>query len=907
MATYKIKTNRYLRKYTAAEKLPVSSALVDAQRVVDELCNLPWAPVPATEAGVTSHDEGELDANVQNRDRFDAALFCAEHKNGEHRAYANAACYKVSFPAGTAGTRLTSLKVRVTSDAYNAYGARIALVTNSTGVIPTDCATCRGEGAGGVHADGVAPQTIETVGGKRYGYPTIADCVFLSEPAEGEVSLPSGGLVLGDFLYVFVLMENYNSVRGNWLEGSSCIRNLVEITTDAEISGWTDGGLVDLTVAATPREFAVARGGVFPSLPSDRTGVKTVCLLRNGDDLTALLSAEGISQDSPAFMNLSNVIAELDGPVTSVSVTPPLLAKMPLRYITGQSSSTVVDTMLAAQFAVVVGKFSRSSLAMMPGVLIYDMTENRLLEGIRCGNVNANVINAAVSGALVGGTIYAIRWEGETTGGTDINYLFQMLGLSLSLTTGYINAPAVIFGYDMLKRDVYSYVWSLNPFTFTPNVVARFVTCSAVATNYLSSATTPTCNLLFRVDNSKITCIDQSHGDISLQFPAAGVTYNGTITSIKAMSPTSAGRRIVVAGNLSSVGGIACRNCAIITFTSASATVSVPTFDSVVTPDTYEDFSVSPMVAAITGWERKTTSDGLPYYNNKYRPANDTFVVSGRFRSLSGERKHAKCVSVDMNGGRYVITAASTLPVVIDATATASDAVFYGRGTVDSSNPTVDASKIIASVTAEQSAIGLRTAYARLYRGNLYDVTKPMTSRPSAGFCVKDGTVSVTAVDSEGGSESVEVPVWKLSLASLVVPFSIPRDFTARRLSLSWPQLTATSHSLVNVWIKDDYVSEVPDVKSPAYFDGSAKTVDGWTLLGRIDVTSQTRTATFDLGALKGYVASLLFTAYVSLDDLNPSDTMTLPRGVGTIDVDPESGNVTDSDTGFRPDITLIG
>ena len=267
MATYKIKTKRYLRKYTAAEKLPVSSTIVDAQRVVDELCNLPWLAVSPAEAGVTSHDETELDANVLNRDRFDAALFCAEHENGEHRAYANAACYKVSFPAGTADMRLTSLKVRVTSDAYNAHGARIALVTNSTGVIPTDCATCRGEGADGVHADGVAPQTIQTVGGKRYGYPTITDCVFSADPAEGEVALPSGGLVLGDCLYVFVLMENYNSVRGNWLEGSSCIRNLVEITTDAEISGWTDGGIVDLTADPGGTELAVLRNGILPYVP----------------------------------------------------------------------------------------------------------------------------------------------------------------------------------------------------------------------------------------------------------------------------------------------------------------------------------------------------------------------------------------------------------------------------------------------------------------------------------------------------------------------------------------------------------------------------------------------------------------------------------------------------------------
>ena len=42
MATYKIRTKRYIRKYTATERLPVSASLIDAQRVVDELCNVPW-------------------------------------------------------------------------------------------------------------------------------------------------------------------------------------------------------------------------------------------------------------------------------------------------------------------------------------------------------------------------------------------------------------------------------------------------------------------------------------------------------------------------------------------------------------------------------------------------------------------------------------------------------------------------------------------------------------------------------------------------------------------------------------------------------------------------------------------------------------------------------------------------
>ena len=251
-AEYRLVGQRHLRLYTAERDTQSYNAAVDAQTVADSLCGVPWTRARSSDATSTSHVNEQLDQNVSNRDRFDAALFCANHTNGTHRAYANAAVYRYRLPDGPL-PRLSRLSVRVSSDPYNALGARIVLFTNATGEIPTDCATCRGENANGIRLAGVAPRVtrIVTEGGeqKSYWYPNTTNAVF---------DLSAQPLQLNRYLYVFVLLENYASSRGNWLEGCSYIDNLVSVTTDAPVRGWTEGSTVDLSAggySAPPDEW----------------------------------------------------------------------------------------------------------------------------------------------------------------------------------------------------------------------------------------------------------------------------------------------------------------------------------------------------------------------------------------------------------------------------------------------------------------------------------------------------------------------------------------------------------------------------------------------------------------------------------------------------------------------------
>ena len=252
---YKLIGQRNLRKYTEDGQSPTYAASIEAQNIVNALCDIEWSKTSEKDAIMTYHTEdvvdevdgkkiNGLDMNVLIRDKFDAALFCADHTGGQHRAYANAAVYHYEFPDGTL-PKLTKLTASVTSDPYNSMGARISVLTNSTGVIPTNCDECR---TGDAHADGVAPRTVAANGN---WFPTMADCVFSATPGDGEYALPSGGLQLQKHLFVFVLMESYSTVRGNWLEGCSFIKNLIEIETDAAVPGWLDGSTHDTVDGGT--------------------------------------------------------------------------------------------------------------------------------------------------------------------------------------------------------------------------------------------------------------------------------------------------------------------------------------------------------------------------------------------------------------------------------------------------------------------------------------------------------------------------------------------------------------------------------------------------------------------------------------------------------------------------------
>ena len=275
-ANYKIRGRRWQRLYTATTKTPVYAAESDASLVARTICEVPWTEasgdfVPCFPAHPGTKDGDEH--NVSNREYFDAAEFCAGHENGMHRVYAQATCYRFALPASAVGKKMNTLSLVVNGDPYLRDGARIAVLTNSTGVIPTDCTTCR---TGNIHAEGVAKRTVSEDGSRWFA--TTEEYKFT----------PTGGLTLGTHLFVFVVLENYAYSRGEYIEGSAYIQPNLEIGMAATVGEWTTEG-VNLCYEDLSHSYNVCRDGVLPEVMGDVSGVQTITLQRSGDPTTGAL------------------------------------------------------------------------------------------------------------------------------------------------------------------------------------------------------------------------------------------------------------------------------------------------------------------------------------------------------------------------------------------------------------------------------------------------------------------------------------------------------------------------------------------------------------------------------------------------------------------------------------------
>lgn len=234
---YRIKGKRYLKMYTAPCDTPVYAANTDAKAAAEDLDDVQWTPTDVQSAQMSYHtnaivDEATqttgLDMNVAIRESFDAALFCANHVSGLHRAYANAACYVFEMPEMAAYPNLTSVKARVTSDPYNSTGVRLAVHLSDTLSIPQEWSIAR---EGIAHVAGAVPRDTAIGSDKKTYWFTNT----------GEVEIEIAAQQLKKYLLLMVGLEDYTVVRGDWMEGSAYISPTVEITTDGAVTGWIEG------------------------------------------------------------------------------------------------------------------------------------------------------------------------------------------------------------------------------------------------------------------------------------------------------------------------------------------------------------------------------------------------------------------------------------------------------------------------------------------------------------------------------------------------------------------------------------------------------------------------------------------------------------------------------------------
>ena len=317
--SYRIRGARWLRMWTAADRSSVYAAQSEAQKIADTLCDVPWtraksdgpAMFPLTAAKT-------LDENPANRDLFDAALFCAEHSDGAHRAYANAAMYLFKLPS-TSGVSLKSVTVHVESDAYNALGARIAVHLLSSAELPTVCAVVR---TGDAHAEGVAARRTVERDGRNYWYSNSADVTITGGTSESPAAIGE----LTQYLAGFVGRENYATSRNEWLEGASYIRNLIEIETDAVVTGWTDGSTHECANEGAAPEFNVTRAMAAHGRQG-RSFKFAAERLSNGwqvPEATGTAPSKGGYWSSSSDHSPSNRAVEIEFPVVGAAICPAL-------------------------------------------------------------------------------------------------------------------------------------------------------------------------------------------------------------------------------------------------------------------------------------------------------------------------------------------------------------------------------------------------------------------------------------------------------------------------------------------------------------------------------------------------------------------------------------------------------
>ena len=875
MAKYKIIGQRYLRKYTAQRTTPVYSARVDVQTIVNTLCDIPWEKVISKEAGMTYHTDepvgddktSGLDMNVKIRDGFDAALFCAEHTGGQHRAYANAAAYVYDLPSELVGLSLKSITLNVTSDPYNSNGARIHMLTTPSPELPTSCRICRGEDeSGSVITDGttlsaVAKRTSQTINGTEYWYPTSEDCTLS----------PEGGLTLQKYLVVFVLMENYATVRGNWIEGCSFIRNLAEIEIDGDVTGWADGETYDLSGVSATREFNVCRDGILPSLSSQKTGLKTLILQKNGDDFPEPLHFNNNNDKnliSSITYGFQSIISELDGPITSIDVGQPI------------STYDSNNKWAAAQFAVITGRFSQGSFSGLPGFLIYDLWHHKMIKDIPLDNFNAHLYNAAKTGSLRGGAALLK----SSNGGASYVQVFAFFNTGIMEDSQSACAP---FAYFTISQDDGTVIQQEHNTSckFNPTDNSHYVIqITSTAANYYDRWD------FFSTSNGVIKGLLGSLG-------TNGIPYDGEILSISPLCRQANTSRILVSGRLNNINGIACKNCAIITSQNNKISIEIPPFDDFITPDTYENFSVKAHLGYIVKSYKGNTS--------LYEGPNDSYLVSGSFNTLSNDSKYHKLVEI-VNNQLIPCSNDVNLPNIIGAVKVNEEIVFVQSESLQTlSQNYYSADSLTLNITPQQSIIGLRTLFARFYNQKLIEYKNIGKKRIGAGFVVRSSKILIDAYDG-AIIKSLSIPVWQMNISTLVVPFSVPQAFNATGIRLDWGNLSVTGGKL-NVWLKRDvYVSDMPDDSNPSFYIADKKEIDGWELLGCID--SNETSALFTLNTHLNRCASLLFTAYISLDSLNSGDEMTTPQGICTsMDINSITNDVSGLDTTWKPDITLIG
>jgi len=975
-AEYKVIGERKLRKYTAKRSTPVYSAESDVAYVASHLCDVPWSDAGGVrDATVTwhtnevVHKEGEepnqktwtgLDWNVVIRNEFDAALFCAGHEGGGHRVYANAAVYVYKLPNDAVGKTLQSLTGKITSDPYNAKGARVSVLTNSTGVIPTDCAVCRNGGiwSGSAYTAsdsfhtptdangcGVAPRTARSEsGGSESWFPTTAS--FTLNPSS---------FVLQQYLMVFVVLENYNVCRGNWIEGSSFLENRVSITLNSAVSSWDTlvaaGKELYLGESAGQSYDVIAANGFTSVVGSGRKYAVAECprcgveeperAVYSGYDFTS--NNAGIwSEATPTTIDRAfagRIVGCSQMSISYVDVTNPTV------------STTSYSAKLWNGGIVAAYDPSNDGSGDLPGLSFYQMVYpafgssdhydvvQLVLNGRVSGSVPVSARQMLVSGEVTRiFVVPAFSWFNASSVPENRSILdrqayliviandakYEIVGYLVN--TGYRTKTALSAGWDVyhlangdtfgdhnlvccafMRSRFESFAATYTPAYCTTNVT--FDDSNRTITFLTPETQLPSKTLFYawkkEMSSTQVMVMSNKAGTLGCYGSFISVEPCGNYGTVMGQTAFSS---VVVSGNLERVGSTECRNVAYVDMypsddgTLTEGIVSVPDYDGDISPVSYDSsYRVIPVP--------RTTSNGI-----RLGVDVDAIVTSKTGIQVGSSIVNAAFV----RGTPYTVTSASSplnanLMNAFNSVAfhvlvvgySMYSAAMYGSTSIDTLLQTSDSAS---------AAIGLRNCYGNLADGVLKLVDAPASVNPCVIFTLTPAVKQKRITNDFGYTSSVlSFPMWRICSSYVIVPFVFPDVATTsvRKVRLSWTAVAAcTQGTVFNVWIRvgTRTVADDDSLRNVELYRAGSDSVDGWTLVGKIDAYGAS-SAEFDLPVSVSGISNgeILLTAWFPYDTLNPSGTLPTRYGVGTVDVNTESGAISGSeDSGWRPAISLI-
>ena len=857
-----------------------------------------WREVATKDASLVDHDFTKA---THFRDDYDAFQMTGNYASTAMTevAYAGMVAYRFKLPDDyyTGSANITSISVPVYRDRFCRGGVRVAILF-----------------------DGQTPPvswTWDFVRGDSGAMSSKTKRALMAQDTVPYLTASSAADVVAEFteippfqtksryLWIMLTMEDYED---GWAMYNAKEKRLYAIEGSARLGG--DMLAVEFDADVTPdgaaHEYAVMRGGVAPRLPEgSASGARALELFRTGDRIVPSF-VDATTDPAYTVIECGGRFTEFYGQASDVNVSIPVTL--------GGVETRIIG---------ICGNFDRASVPGVPGLVLVNAATGAIMQATVSGTIAATaaaLVHTAAS--KVGVTIYidndiphAHIYACDDTSFTNIYFLdidlstmvatcpfedgaahsvlaFSTYDSQVSTRRGY-DRPIAFYDVSMMIVPptsvtglrgaplLCSYVYELEQGESWDREVGQWVMDMPYAGAVRDLGVSPIGRIFCRLDNTA-------------NIYSAGLVTNG----VRATSETIKRWNICFVGDFSHV--MRYDGSTILSDANGCARITAAIENNTYPYNNAIASEMSPGADPSTGFSLDPVAYG-----------SDDYLVYGNFYEAAGDPSLRYAFNYNATLSTRTALGAPCPPYKVFMLGNDVCVVRPRVGSVPRRIFLPDA--IPSEPSAANSALGLRTLQGRFYLGEAEAVARPTRDRMGAAYSVRAGTRTLSVV-SGGTVQDTSVPVWRIFASAFVAPFVVPTEWRAKTLRLDWTGWTgtATAGAKFNVWLRaGHWQNAYPQVlESDIPYDTFKAEHDGWLLLGSVDamLSGSNRTASFDLAGLIGSekIASLMLTAYVSTDGINPGANTEWPVGAAT-EVDVVDGDIVNADKAWLPNVTLIG